>query len=71
MLKIGLEELLFQAAARQHLIDLEQLVAESSVIDIALDGGQNFGQRQVEWDNEAGHEASVYSSLQSARLKSN
>ena len=55
MFQIGLKELIFQAAASQHLIDLEQLVAESSVIDIAFDGGENLGQRQVKRDNSAGH----------------
>jgi hypothetical protein len=47
--------LIFQAADQQHLIDLDQLVAESPVIDVALNGGQDFGQRQLKGNNEARH----------------
>jgi hypothetical protein len=50
------------------LIDLEQLVAESSVIDVAFDGGQDFGQRQLKRDNEARHGARLYSISNVARL---
>lgn len=59
MFEIGLDELIFQAAVHQHLIDLEQLSAESSIIDIAFDGGENLRQRQVERDNDAGHSIRV------------
>jgi len=59
MTTIGVDELIFQAAGHQHLIDLDQLLAESSVIDVAFDGGQVFGQRQLKRDNDARHGARV------------
>jgi hypothetical protein len=38
-LEIGLEELGFQAAPNQELTDVQEVVAELTVIDVAFDGG--------------------------------
>ncbi len=46
-LEVSLDELSFQAAAEQLLLDALQLVAEEPIIDIAFDGGQDGGQGRL------------------------
>lgn len=53
--QIGLDEMVFQTTEDQVVVDLEQLVAERSIIDIAFDGLENLGQRQFKWNNDSGH----------------
>ena len=47
-LEIRLEQLGFQVTLNQQAVDAQQLVTKVAVIDIALDGGQDVGQRQFE-----------------------
>jgi len=70
-LQILLHQLGFQAAVAQQLSDAQELLAQEAVIDIALDGGQDLRQERFKRDNRGiGHEASLYSSLKNANIKS-
>ena len=50
-LEILLHQARFQAAANQQGIDVQQLITELAVVDIALDGGQDLRQREFKGDN--------------------
>ena len=54
---------LFQAARLQKALDLFETLAQSQVIDIAHDGGQARAQIGGKRNNQAGHEARLYSNL--------
>ena len=47
-LEIRREQLGFQVTLNQQAVDAQQLVAKVTVIDIALNGGQDLGQWQFE-----------------------
>ena len=49
--EIGLQESGFQAALQEQFIDVEEVVAELTVIDVALNGGQGLRKRWLEGDN--------------------
>src|SRR5579863_7919917 len=49
--QIGLQESDFQAALQEQFIDVEEVVAELTVIDVALNGGQGLRKRWLEGDN--------------------
>jgi hypothetical protein len=58
--EIGLQESGFQAALQEQFIDVEEVVAELTVIDVALNGGQGLRKRWLEGDNLCvRHEASL------------
>ncbi len=63
--QIGLQESGFQAALPEQFIDVEEAVAEFTVIDVARNGGQGLRQRRLEGDNLcARHAARVCSNLE-------
>ena len=50
-IQIALDELPFQSALAEQLADAPELLAQVSVIDIALDGGQDLRERRLERNN--------------------
>jgi len=56
-LEIELDELVFETAGAKLLIDGEELVAQEAVIDIAGQGGQSWGQGELEGDDFGVHES--------------
>ena len=54
-LQIALDELVFQTAGLELLVDKEQLIAQEPIIDIADDGGQSRRQGQLEGNDLRRH----------------
>src|SRR3990170_956892 len=50
-LQIAFNQLSLHAAGAEHLIHVQELVAEIAIIDIALDGGQNLWKLGLERNN--------------------
>ncbi len=46
------EQLSFQAAVEEQLVDGQKLAAQFQVTDVALDGGQDLRQGQFKRDND-------------------
>ena len=54
-LEVRLNELDFQSAALELLIDAKQLLAQEAIIDIAFDSGQDRRQERLERNDFAIH----------------